>query len=934
MRQIQKMKKLIIGIFLSISAMPAMAAQISGTIHDEQNDPLAGASVVIMGTTTGTITDTNGNYTLSNVADDATLEFSFLGCTPRQFSSSNVPDVIELNCQTQLEEVVVTASNIGQPCGQSVLPANATAGTWQKDSNDKTICVVSECATGYKVNKKTNTCFKSEPCSNLQILAKIGAKTGHTDIDETGNITCIIDECDPGYEKTKDNKCESISDKPCPKSDLPKHAKEGMRGLDASKNEVCFVTKCADKYVPSDNGTECVLSEGECSAAELQQIANATKGEKLKGVCKATECKEDYKVKNGKCVSKNGDECTASDANAAKAKYKNINNKLQCVITQCKSGYMPNDNGTKCEVSEGPCKPDQVKAIEHATKGELKKGVCHATECENGYEPAGGKCTAIGGKCSNMPKNAKTAHREYDATAGAEVCIVDACDDGCRRSDDKKSCNCPKLSEEDSQKKIDELKDNAQAMKDKEQSLTARLTSGAAIGGMGIGGMQALSAVAEQKADQSAEQDMSAYLATFRCDFGQGRNIKGGDKQIELPGANALFQLNQEYKSLAADLKVRKESLELRPGIEAEHIDDKATTGLYDDVSLGRTDGAFTSLARALSDEASDDAAQWAAQKADTKNKLKTGAIVAGVGAAVGIAGNIAVEATSPKNQSAAIKAKYDALKKLQSDVSKLPNAETGAKCPSNATGTYPNCTCNDTSMVHATVSNTCEPCPDGETAQNGKCVAVVAAGVTPQCDATDPNMQVDAKTGKCTCQNDWLETKDKKNCECPSETHVVVGNKCVKKQTGILDNLGDVASKLADDQNITLPSIELPAQQQPEKIELSSKQLFALGSANLTPEAKNTLTTFATTVKSKTEGNESYCISVTGHTDRTGSQKRNQQLSHQRATAVKDQLVSVGLPEGKITAGGRASSECQSDGPQESCRKVEIEVSSNKCPA
>lgn len=670
MRQIQKMKKIIIGIFLSISALPAMAITVSGAVIDsESSEPLTGASVIIMGTTTGITADIDGKYTLSDVANDATLEFSFVNCTPRQFSSSNVPDVIELNCQAQLDEVVVTTSNIGQPCGQSVLPANATAGTWQKDSNDKTICVVSECATGYKVNEKTNTCFKSEPCTALQILVKIGAKTGHTDIDETGNITCIIDECDPGYEKTKDNKCESIYDKPC--KNLPAHAKEGMRGLNAFQNEVCFVTKCADKYVPSANGTECVLSEGECSTTELQQIANATKGKKLKGVCKATECKEDYKVKNGKCVSKNGDECTASDANAAKAKYKNINNKLQCVITQCKSGYTPNNNGTACEVSEGPCNDVQIKAIEHATKGELKKGVCHATECENGYEPAGGKCTAIGGKCSNMPKNAKNAHREYDTTAGTEVCIVDACDDGCRRSDDKKSCNCPKLSEEDSQKNIDELKDNAQAMKDKEQSLTARLTSGAAIGSMGIGGMQALSAVAEQKADQSAEQDMSAYLATFRCDFGQGRNIKGGEKQIELPGANSLFQLNQEYKSLAADLKVRKESLDLRAGIEAEHIDDKATSGLYDDASLGRTDGAFTSIARALSDEANDDAAQWAAQKADTKNKLKTGAITAGVGAAVGIAGNIAVEATSPKNQSAAIKAKYDALKKLQSDVAK-----------------------------------------------------------------------------------------------------------------------------------------------------------------------------------------------------------------------------------------------------------------------
>src|SRR5680860_301748 len=51
---------------------------ISGTVSDE-NGPLAGASVVVKGTTSGTQTDFDGNYTLENVDDNATLIFSYIG---------------------------------------------------------------------------------------------------------------------------------------------------------------------------------------------------------------------------------------------------------------------------------------------------------------------------------------------------------------------------------------------------------------------------------------------------------------------------------------------------------------------------------------------------------------------------------------------------------------------------------------------------------------------------------------------------------------------------------------------------------------------------------------------------------------------------------------------------------------------------------------
>lgn len=52
---------------------------ISGKVTDSSGRPLPGVTVVIKGTTSGTISDTEGFYSLTNVPSDATLVFSFVG---------------------------------------------------------------------------------------------------------------------------------------------------------------------------------------------------------------------------------------------------------------------------------------------------------------------------------------------------------------------------------------------------------------------------------------------------------------------------------------------------------------------------------------------------------------------------------------------------------------------------------------------------------------------------------------------------------------------------------------------------------------------------------------------------------------------------------------------------------------------------------------
>lgn len=52
---------------------------VTGVVVDETGSPLPGVSVVVKGTATGTITDLDGKYSLAKVADNAVLQYSFIG---------------------------------------------------------------------------------------------------------------------------------------------------------------------------------------------------------------------------------------------------------------------------------------------------------------------------------------------------------------------------------------------------------------------------------------------------------------------------------------------------------------------------------------------------------------------------------------------------------------------------------------------------------------------------------------------------------------------------------------------------------------------------------------------------------------------------------------------------------------------------------------
>ncbi len=87
---------------------------VSGTVTDATGEVMIGVNILEVGTSNGTITDLDGNFSIE-VSDDATLEFSMVGYTPQQIEvgSQTVIDLV-LEEGVALSEVVVTSLGISK----------------------------------------------------------------------------------------------------------------------------------------------------------------------------------------------------------------------------------------------------------------------------------------------------------------------------------------------------------------------------------------------------------------------------------------------------------------------------------------------------------------------------------------------------------------------------------------------------------------------------------------------------------------------------------------------------------------------------------------------------------------------------------------------------------------------------------------------------
>lgn len=104
-----KQKLLVAMLLVLAQTMWAQTLTVVGTVSDAKGEVLIGATVMVQGTTVGTVTDFDGNYELGNVPANGTLEFSYVGYETQSIAVEGKKRIdVVLTDDTQLvEEVVV-----------------------------------------------------------------------------------------------------------------------------------------------------------------------------------------------------------------------------------------------------------------------------------------------------------------------------------------------------------------------------------------------------------------------------------------------------------------------------------------------------------------------------------------------------------------------------------------------------------------------------------------------------------------------------------------------------------------------------------------------------------------------------------------------------------------------------------------------------------
>lgn len=140
-------------LVLSVNFSFAQEKVVSGNVVDQDNVPLPGASVVVVGTVRGTQTDFDGNYSI-RVSQGEILRFTYLGQTPaeRTIGSASVINIqLEQDTQ-QLEEIVLQGYRSTIREKSSIASQTIKAETIENRPNANVIQTLSGQVAGLEIN--------------------------------------------------------------------------------------------------------------------------------------------------------------------------------------------------------------------------------------------------------------------------------------------------------------------------------------------------------------------------------------------------------------------------------------------------------------------------------------------------------------------------------------------------------------------------------------------------------------------------------------------------------------------------------------------------------------------------------------------------------------------------------------------------------------
>nr|WP_313977233.1 TonB-dependent receptor [uncultured Prevotella sp.] len=243
---------LLLGLFLSVSAFAQ--STITGQVKDATGEPVIGASVLINGTSNGTVTDLDGNFSIS-VQPGATLTISYIGFQKQQVAAANgMVITLQEDQAQQMNEVVVIGYGAVK---KSDLTGSVTA--LKPDSKNKGLVVNAQDMLSGKVAGVSVTSDGGTPggganirirggsslnASNSPLIVIDGVAMDQTGIKGVSNPLALVNPQDiESFNVLKDASATAIYGSRGSNGVIIITTKKGRRGLQVSYNGSFTVSK-------------------------------------------------------------------------------------------------------------------------------------------------------------------------------------------------------------------------------------------------------------------------------------------------------------------------------------------------------------------------------------------------------------------------------------------------------------------------------------------------------------------------------------------------------------------------------------------------------------------------------------------------------------------------------------------------------------------
>lgn len=97
----KKLTSVLLFLAMSVGVVSAQTSKVTGKVVGEDGEPVIGASIIVKGTTVGTVTDFDGNFTLDVPSDGKQLVISYIGMKSQETkdeTSKYLKKIIDGSC--------------------------------------------------------------------------------------------------------------------------------------------------------------------------------------------------------------------------------------------------------------------------------------------------------------------------------------------------------------------------------------------------------------------------------------------------------------------------------------------------------------------------------------------------------------------------------------------------------------------------------------------------------------------------------------------------------------------------------------------------------------------------------------------------------------------------------------------------------------------